>query len=146
MKCHEGSSSGLRKCSATTRTTNAARVLRSAPPENSHLAVQKYPPGRYASASCRLHYSCTLWGGGVTPSSAPTAGCSDIGPQRPRAQGYLRVSSERLFYAFMRGGSTSLQSAVSDFLMEELYSFIGEGWEQEDDITLLTLRRSAPLS
>jgi hypothetical protein len=29
-----------------------------------------------------------------------------------------------------------------DFLMEELYSFVGEGWEQEDDITLLTLKRS----
>jgi serine phosphatase RsbU (regulator of sigma subunit)/predicted ester cyclase len=27
-------------------------------------------------------------------------------------------------------------------LMEELESFTGEGWEQEDDITLLTLRRS----
>jgi hypothetical protein len=27
-------------------------------------------------------------------------------------------------------------------LMEELYSFVGEGWEQEDDITLLTLERS----
>jgi hypothetical protein len=27
--------------------------------------------------------------------------------------------------------------------MEELYSFVGEGWEQEeDDITLLTLQRS----
>jgi serine phosphatase RsbU (regulator of sigma subunit)/predicted ester cyclase len=33
-----------------------------------------------------------------------------------------------------------------DFLMEELYSFVGEGWEQEDDITLLTLKRSASLS
>jgi len=33
-----------------------------------------------------------------------------------------------------------------DFLMEELYSFVGESWEQEDDITLLTLRRSASLS
>jgi predicted ester cyclase len=31
-----------------------------------------------------------------------------------------------------------------DFLMEELYSFVGEGWEQEDDITLLTLKRSSP--
>jgi hypothetical protein len=32
--------------------------------------------------------------------------------------------------------------------MEELYSFVGEGWEQEeeDDITLLTLRRSAARS
>jgi hypothetical protein len=28
----------------------------------------------------------------------------------------------------------------------ELYSFNGENWEQEDDITLLTLERSAPLS
>jgi serine phosphatase RsbU (regulator of sigma subunit)/predicted ester cyclase len=36
--------------------------------------------------------------------------------------------------------------ALGDFLMEELYSFVGEGWEQEDDITLLTLRRSVPLS
>ena len=31
---------------------------------------------------------------------------------------------------------------LGDFLMEELYSFVGEGWEQEDDITLLMLRRS----
>jgi serine phosphatase RsbU (regulator of sigma subunit) len=38
------------------------------------------------------------------------------------------------------------ERALGDFLMEELYSFVGEGWEQDDDITLLTLRRSAPLS
>jgi serine phosphatase RsbU (regulator of sigma subunit) len=38
------------------------------------------------------------------------------------------------------------ESSLGDFLMEELYSFVGEGWEQEDDITLLTLRRSASLS
>jgi serine phosphatase RsbU (regulator of sigma subunit) len=38
------------------------------------------------------------------------------------------------------------ERALGDFLMEELYSFVGEGWEQEDDITLLTLRRSASLS
>jgi serine phosphatase RsbU (regulator of sigma subunit) len=30
-----------------------------------------------------------------------------------------------------------------DFLMEELYSFTGERWEQEDDITLVTLQRVA---
>jgi serine phosphatase RsbU (regulator of sigma subunit) len=36
--------------------------------------------------------------------------------------------------------------ALGDFLMEELYSFVGEGWEQEDDITLLTLERSATRS
>jgi serine phosphatase RsbU (regulator of sigma subunit) len=35
---------------------------------------------------------------------------------------------------------------LGEFLMEELYSFVGEGWEQEDDITLLTLQRSASLS
>src|SRR5215208_4310161 len=34
------------------------------------------------------------------------------------------------------------ESSLGDFLMEELYSFVGEGWEQEDDITLLTLQRS----
>jgi hypothetical protein len=34
------------------------------------------------------------------------------------------------------------ERSLGDFLLEELYSFVGEGWEQEDDITLLTLRRS----
>jgi steroid delta-isomerase-like uncharacterized protein len=34
------------------------------------------------------------------------------------------------------------ERSLGEFLMEELYSFVGEGWEQEDDITLLTLRRS----
>jgi serine phosphatase RsbU (regulator of sigma subunit)/ketosteroid isomerase-like protein len=33
--------------------------------------------------------------------------------------------------------------SLGDVLLEELYSFTGERWEQEDDITLLTLRRSA---
>jgi steroid delta-isomerase-like uncharacterized protein len=37
----------------------------------------------------------------------------------------------------------SEETSLLDFLMKELYSFVGEGWEQEDDITLLTLRRSA---
>src|SRR5215207_344371 len=35
--------------------------------------------------------------------------------------------------------------SLGEFLLEQLYSFVGEGWEQEDDITLLTLRRSASL-
>jgi serine phosphatase RsbU (regulator of sigma subunit) len=35
------------------------------------------------------------------------------------------------------------ERALGDFLLEELYSFVGEGWEQEDDVTLLTLKRSA---
>jgi serine phosphatase RsbU (regulator of sigma subunit) len=34
------------------------------------------------------------------------------------------------------------ERSLGDFCLEELYSFVGEGWEQEDDITLLTLRRS----
>jgi serine phosphatase RsbU (regulator of sigma subunit) len=33
------------------------------------------------------------------------------------------------------------EGSLGEFLMEELYSFVGEGWEQEDDITLLTLKR-----
>src|ERR671915_100222 len=37
------------------------------------------------------------------------------------------------------------ERSLGDFLLEELYSFTGEGWEQEDDITLLMLRRSASL-
>jgi serine phosphatase RsbU (regulator of sigma subunit)/predicted ester cyclase len=38
------------------------------------------------------------------------------------------------------------KASLEEALLEELYSFVGEGWEQEDDITLLTLRRSASLS
>jgi serine phosphatase RsbU (regulator of sigma subunit) len=37
------------------------------------------------------------------------------------------------------GGERSLV----DSLLEELYSFTGDGWEQEDDITLVTPRRAA---
>jgi serine phosphatase RsbU (regulator of sigma subunit)/predicted ester cyclase len=38
------------------------------------------------------------------------------------------------------------EGSLEEALLGELYSFVGEGWEQEDDITLLTLRRSASLS
>src|SRR5215208_6886287 len=34
------------------------------------------------------------------------------------------------------------EGSLEEALLKELYSFVGEGWEQEDDITLLTLRRS----
>ena len=34
------------------------------------------------------------------------------------------------------------EAALGEYLLEELYTFVEEGWEQEDDITLLTLRRS----
>src|SRR5918997_3528339 len=32
------------------------------------------------------------------------------------------------------------EGSVADFLMKKPYSFVGEGWEQEDDIILLTLQ------
>ena len=38
------------------------------------------------------------------------------------------------------------ERSLGNLLLEELHSFVGEGWEQEDDITLLTLKRSASLS
>jgi hypothetical protein len=50
----------------------------------------------------------------------------------PRLRGLVAVHDE--------------ERSLVDFLMEELYSFTGKGWEQEDDITLLTLKRSASLS
>jgi len=40
-------------------------------------------------------------------------------------------------------GEHGEEQALGEYLMEELYSFVGEGWEQEDDITLLTFKRSA---
>src|ERR671921_1983464 len=52
-------------------------------------------------------------------------------------------------------GFTRLRTLVAEqgegdslgaFCLEKLYTFVGEGWEQEDDITLLTLRRSPSLS
>jgi serine phosphatase RsbU (regulator of sigma subunit)/ketosteroid isomerase-like protein len=38
------------------------------------------------------------------------------------------------------------ERSLGNILLEELYSFTGEDWEQEDDITLLTLKRAASLS
>jgi serine phosphatase RsbU (regulator of sigma subunit) len=38
------------------------------------------------------------------------------------------------------------QGSLEEALLDELYSFVGAGWEQEDDITLLTLKRSASRS
>jgi len=39
-------------------------------------------------------------------------------------------------------GHGEKERSLGDFSLEELYSFVGEDWEQEDDITLLTLRGS----
>jgi steroid delta-isomerase-like uncharacterized protein len=36
------------------------------------------------------------------------------------------------------------KEALEEALLGELYSFVGEGWKQEDDITILTLRGFAP--
>src|SRR5918996_100032 len=54
-------------------------------------------------------------------------------PQRemlgiPRLQGFIGAHP---------GGAPMI-----DFLLEELARFVGDGWEQEDDITLVTLQRS----
>jgi serine phosphatase RsbU (regulator of sigma subunit) len=38
------------------------------------------------------------------------------------------------------------EGSLVDLLMDELRSFTGDGWEQEDDIALVTLRRSASRS
>ena len=38
------------------------------------------------------------------------------------------------------------ERSLGEYLLEELYTFVGEGWEQEDDVTLLTLRRSTTTS
>jgi serine phosphatase RsbU (regulator of sigma subunit) len=35
------------------------------------------------------------------------------------------------------------RGSLIDSLLDALYSFVGEGWDQEDDITILTLERSA---
>ena len=48
--------------------------------------------------------------------------------------------SPRLRRLIMEHGEAG---SLGDILLEELYSFTGEGWEQEDDITLLMLRSSA---
>jgi serine phosphatase RsbU (regulator of sigma subunit)/ketosteroid isomerase-like protein len=39
-------------------------------------------------------------------------------------------------------GYRTRRTALTTFLLEELGRFTGEGWEQEDDITLVTLQRS----
>ena len=40
------------------------------------------------------------------------------------------------------GVHRSDESSLIDFLLSELTDFTGENWEQEDDITLVTLDRS----
>jgi serine phosphatase RsbU (regulator of sigma subunit) len=56
-------------------------------------------------------------------------------PQRHEIFGFPRLRRLVAEHAAEEG-------SLVDFLMDELRSFTGEGWEQEDDITLVTLRRS----
>jgi hypothetical protein len=37
------------------------------------------------------------------------------------------------------------ERSLEEALLEELYSFVGEGWEQEDDITLMFLESTEEL-
>jgi anti-sigma regulatory factor (Ser/Thr protein kinase) len=48
---------------------------------------------------------------------------------------------EMFGFARLRGlvAEHAEEGSLVDFLMEELYTFVGEGWEQEDDITMVTL-------
>jgi len=55
-------------------------------------------------------------------------------PQRHQMFGFPRLRA-------LVAGNAEKRSFVT-LLIAELYSFTGEEWEQEDDITLLTLRRS----
>jgi serine phosphatase RsbU (regulator of sigma subunit) len=57
-------------------------------------------------------------------------------PQRHQMFGFPRLRA-------LVAGNAEKRSFVT-LLIAELYSFTGESWEQEDDITLLTLRRSVP--
>jgi serine phosphatase RsbU (regulator of sigma subunit) len=59
-------------------------------------------------------------------------------PQRREMFGFPRLRTLVAEYGEER--------SLGDYLLEVLYSYTGEGWEQEDDITLLTLQRSAPQS
>src|SRR5829696_633396 len=58
------------------------------------------------------------------------------------------LQREMFGFARLRGlvAEDAEEGSLVDFLMEELYSFVGEGWEQQDDITLLTLKRFASSS
>ena len=45
--------------------------------------------------------------------------------------------------AYVHSADHGEERSLVNSLMEELSSFTGQSWEQEDDITLMTLQRSA---
>jgi len=117
---------------------------------------------RYANAGHDLPY---LWHGGdaeeLSARGMPLGLMPEMGYEEKVA--VLREGDSVLFYSdglveahdphYEMFGFPRLRVLISehgrqrslvDSLLEELYSFVGESWEQEDDITLLTLRRSAP--
>jgi len=116
---------------------------------------------RYANAGHDLPY---LWDGGdaeeLKARGMPLGLIPEMGYEEK--EGILREGDSVLFYSdglveahdpnYEMFGFPRLRVLISehnkqrslvDSLLDEVYSFVGEGWEQEDDITLLTLRRSA---
>jgi serine phosphatase RsbU (regulator of sigma subunit) len=120
---------------------------------------------RYANAGHDLPY---LWHGGYCQELRARGMPLGLMPGMSYGEGEVSVGEGNcvLFYSdglveahdtqgemfgFPRLGALMAERAaeeesLGEVLMEELYSFVREGWEQEDDITLLTLRRSASLS
>jgi hypothetical protein len=65
-------------------------------------------------------------------------GAAEASSQQPSRWVSCRCSLRGLLSELAEGGRN-----LSAALMEELVRFTGESWEQEDDITLVTLRRAA---
>jgi steroid delta-isomerase-like uncharacterized protein len=116
---------------------------------------------RYANAGHDLPY---LWHGGDTEELRARGMPLGLMPEMSydESEAVLREGDCVLFYSdglveahdphyemfgFPRLGALiaehGKQRSLVHSLLKELYSFVGEGWEQEDDITLLTLERSA---
>jgi serine phosphatase RsbU (regulator of sigma subunit) len=120
---------------------------------------------RYASAGHDLPY--VLHHGGGTHELRATGMPLGLMPEMSyeEKEAVLREGDSILFYSdglieahdpnYGMFGFPRLRALIAehgkdrslvDSLLETLYTFTGEGWEQEDDITLLTLKRSASLS
>jgi serine phosphatase RsbU (regulator of sigma subunit) len=118
---------------------------------------------RYANAGHNLPCCCHLEGASTELSARGMPLGLMSGMSYEEKETILTVGESVLFYTDglieahnPQGemfGTPRLRSVLSDrfegrrglsaTLVEELSSFVGEGWEQEDDITLLTLRRYA---
>jgi serine phosphatase RsbU (regulator of sigma subunit) len=118
---------------------------------------------RYANAGHDLPYLCRGGGSGADELRARGMPLGLIpGMNYEENETMLRTSEATLFYSdglveahnpegemfgFPRlrtlVAKHGLDTSLGHILLEELYSFVGEGWEQEDDITFLTLERYA---